>query len=233
MKTLLKLLFTTILAFAAVHTHAQEKKFDIGLRSGIFVPSHWMIQGINYVNYTDGSPVNMNIMGFGNGSVLNLYGKFFFNDHVGLTLDGGVVLFHSHSEELALAPIGLTDMYENKLTLIPVNLSMIYRIILTDSKLRPFFGAGTGVMIAELSQKHYPENAERVWLEGKSNPIDLHVFSGFDFPLYHDLIITIECKYNYAASDWTIKSVDHNSESKYKNLNIGGICLKFGLGFKF
>ena len=233
MKTYLKIGFALFLTCTFIVSSAQDKKFDIGLRSGVFVPSHWMIQGYQSVSYIDGSPVDISIMGFGNGSIMNLYVKFFFKNNIGIMLDGGAVLLQKNKEDIALAPNGDQDMYENKLLMFPINLSIIYKIKIPESKFTPFIGAGLGGYISEWEQKHYPEFGDRTWLQDKQNYIGFHFLSGFDFPIYHDLIFNFEFGYNYASAEWRITNPDTNNETVYKNLNMGGISLKVGLGFKF
>lgn len=185
------------------------------------------------VNYVDGSPTNIFVTGFGNGVILNLYTKYYFKDHTGVMLECGLNVLQGNKLDLALAPSGERDMYENSLIILPIDLCLIHRWKFTDTKFSPFTGAGFGIYISDWVQKHYPENSDRTWLQGKENLFGLKFFTGFDFPIYNDLIFNFQFDYNYAATDWTITNADTDQETVYKKLNTGGVSLKLGLGFKF
>lgn len=233
MKTIIKHILTLCISLIVCNSFAQEKKFDIGLRSGVFVPTDFIIQGYQLVNYVDGSPTNISISGFGNGTILNIYFKYFIWEHTGFMLDGGANLLYKNSLELALAPNGETLMYENHLTVFPVSLCLIHRVLIPETKFSPFLGAGAGVYFSEWEQKYFPENGTRTWTHGSEIPFGFKFFTGFDFSIYHDLILNVQLDYDYAATDWNISNVDTEAETEYRNLNTGGISFKFGLGFKF
>ncbi len=233
MKTLLKLFITLGLSVIVSFSFAQDNKYDVGLRTGIFVPSNWMIQGYHYVEYVDGSPEDITMMGFGNGVILNLYTKYYFTDNLGIMLEVGADLLQKNKLELALAPNGEYDMYENSLVIFPVNLSLIHRLKLTETKFSPFTGVGFGVYISQWEQEHFPGRGSRRWFQGSENPIGIKFFTGFDLPIYHNLIFNFQFDYNYAATDWTITDTDSDRETVYNKLNIGGVSLKLGIGFKF
>ncbi len=233
MKTILKLFISLCISLIVSFSFAQDNKLDIGLRTGVFVPSNWMIQGYQTVEYVDGSPEDISMMGFGNGGILNFYTKYYITDHIGIMLEAGADLLQKNKLELALAPNGEHDMYENSLIIFPVNLSFIHRLTFAETKFSPFTGVGLGVYIAQWEQKHFPENGNRTWVQGKENPIGIKFFTGFDIPIYHDLIFNFQFDYYYAATDWTITNTDTNEETVYNKLNIGGVSLKLGLGFRF
>ena len=92
---------------------------------------------------------------------------------------------------------------------------------------------GAGILYATWEQKHYPEGGTRTWLKGSAYPVDCHFLTGFNFPIYHDLLFNGEIEYCYEPANWKIKNVDSNDVAEYKNLNIGGIALKLGLAFQF
>lgn len=234
MKTLVNLMAViTFILLSVQDNTAQDKKFDVGIQNGFFLPSDSYIRGYQIVTYVNGSPTNIVCSGFGTGAILNLYAKYLFSNSTGLMLETGVNLFTQNKIELALAPIGETDMYENKLTIFPIQLSLLHNINIAESKFIPYLGAGVGVYISEMEQKHYPENATRTWLKSNKVPVGVLFISGFSFPIYHDLMINFQFTYNYASADWKIENVDNDSEFEFKNLNIGGTSLKLGIGFRF
>lgn len=234
MKTIGNFILTFAFIFVIIpNSLAQDKKFNIGIQSGLITPSNSVIEGFHTINYTNGSPVDLYCTGFGTGAIINVYAKYIFSNNTGLMLEGGVNLFTKNSNELALAPNGEIDMYENKLTIFPVQISLVHNFIITESKFIPYMGAGFGVYISEMEQKHFPENAPRTWLKANKIPVGVHFLSGFSFPIYHDLMFNFQFTYNYAAADWKIQDVDSDAEIEFKNLKIGGVSLKLGIGFRF
>lgn len=213
------------------NVEAQDEKFQIGIQSGPFIPQNWQIQGYNQITYSNGSPVNAINGGFGNGFDMNLSVCYFFTGW-GLNLNAGIRMLDKNLE-MALAPNGEKVDYESNLNIVPITLSLINKFNIPDSRLVPYVGMGTGVLIATWEQKDFPENATRTWLKGSANPIDFLFKSGFIFPVYYDLLLTGEISYDYAATTWKIEDVDSGDQYEMRDLNIGGVSLKIGLAFRF
>ncbi|MCD4791682.1 MAG: hypothetical protein K8R54_00485 [Bacteroidales bacterium] len=189
MKTALKFILTISISILVSFSFAQDNKFDIGLRTGVFVPSNWMIQGYQTINYVDGSPTSIFVTGFGNGTIFNLYAKYFITDYTGIMIEGGANLLHGNKLDLALAPDGDSDIYENSLTIFPINLCLIHKCKFTNTKFSPFTGLGFGIYISEWVQKHYPANSDGTCLQGKENPLGLKFFTTMILFLIFSLII--------------------------------------------
>jgi len=176
MKTLVSLIVAFIfILFSINDSFAQDKKFDIGIQSGILIPSDSYIEGYQIITYTNGSPTGISCSGFGTAGILNLYAKYLFKNNTGLMLETGINIFTQNKIELALAPNGETDMYENKLTVFPIQVSLVHNINIAESKFIPYLGAGIGVYISEMEQKHFLENAERTWLKANKIPVGVPV----------------------------------------------------------
>jgi outer membrane protein W len=233
MKTYLRILFTVLFTTFAFSIFSQEKKIKVGFQTGVFIPSDWIIQGNQTTYYEDGSARDLNVSGFGNGAILDLNAEYLIKNNTGILLEVGINLLNKRNADLPLAPSGDFDMYENRLTIVPINVCFIYKMSMDQSKVKPYFGAGFNVNFAKWEQKHFPENDDRTWLQGNEVPLGYKFFMGFDVPIYHDLLFNFQFNYNYASTDWTIHDVDTNEEIKYDNLNTGGTGLKFGLAYRF
>lgn len=211
---------------------AQEQPFTVGMRIGPFIPQDWQIQGYTAIYYnSEGSPTGATVLGFGNGVDLGFYGSYYSPYNWGLMLEASGRLLLKKKLDMAFTTG--KDYYENRLIIFPITLSLTHKISVSNSKITPYLGIGTGVYISEWEQKHYPEGAERTWLKGSSNIIGVHFLTGFNCPLYYDILFDCELRYSYAETDLKIKDVDKNTETELKNLNIGGVSLKLGLGFRF
>ena len=231
-----KRLFSLVPGFLLVQlfvtvAYAGDKKFQVGIQLGPFIPQDYMVQGSSQITYSGSALQYAVVNGFGYGNDLNLSVVYYFSDW-GINLKSGARLL-KNKLEVALPPNGDKDYFENTLTIIPVTLSLIDRLKLSDSKFVPYIGMGAGVLIAHWEEKHYPENQTRLWLKGSANPVDFHFLAGFTFPIYYDLLFNGEIEYSYAPADWKIKNVDTTDEVEMKNLNIGGVALKLGLAFRF
>lgn len=211
---------------------AQDKKFQVGIQIGSFVPQNYQIQGLYQINYSNGSPVNSFVSGFGTGTCLNVSAFYYFSDW-GINLKSGIRLFQKHKLDMAFAPNGNRDYYENNLNIFPITLSLVNRLFVPNSSFTAYYGLGMGILIAKWEQKHFPAGSDRTWLKGSATPVDFHFLTGLDFPLYQDLLFNGEIEYSYAPSDWKIKNVDSNDITEFKNLNIGGIAIKLGLAYRF
>lgn len=211
---------------------AKEKPFTVGMSVGPFIPQDWQIQGFTAVYFDSaGSPTGAVVSGFGNGVDLSLYGSYYFTNNWGLMLEASARLLQKRKLDMSFTTG--KDYFENRLNIVPITLSLIHKISDVNSKISPYLGLGLGVYISDWEQKHYPEGEERTWLKGSSTNLGVHFLTGFNCPLYHDILFDCELRYSYVEGDWKIKEVDRNTETEFRNLNIGGVSLNIGLGYRF
>jgi len=218
-------------------SNSRSSTFTAGIKSGIFIPQSSMIQGYSKIVYnSDGSPIDIIAEGFGNSGDIRIY--FTYNISI-LTImfEGGVIPLLTNKLDLALAPYGDRESYENRLIIIPITFSLIHKIGLKDQKYLPKIGFGFGLYPSEWETKHsyYDDNREYhgSLAKGSSNPIGIHFLVGFEYPLYYSIIFDFEFRYSFVQSDWKIENQDTKTVDKYHNLNIGGTTLMIGLGFNF
>ena len=217
---------------ALIHTaNAQKKNWKISLQSGIFIPQDWSVRGMQQISYSGGSPTSIFVTGFGQGNDITLSATYYYSDW-GIMLKAGVRLMNNDLD-MALAPDGLHDMYENHLTLFPITLNLVRRMSFPEGKVTPYFAFGFGAYYTEWEQKHFPEGGTRTWTKGSSVPVGINICSGLDYAFYHDLIVNFEVDYSYILASLKIKNVDTNDEVEMKNLNLGGVTFKLGLAFRF
>ncbi|MFC2129175.1 hypothetical protein ACFLQX_00170 [Bacteroidota bacterium] len=233
----LRMFYTIGLSFLLIQLFvtagfAQDNKFQFGIQIGAIVPQNFQIQGLYQVSYVDGSPMNGFVSGFGNGTCLNVSAFYYFSDW-GINLKSGIHLFQKHTLDMAFAPDGIRDYYENNLIIIPSTISLVNRLNLPNSSFIPYYGLGVGVLVANWEQKHFPEGSDRTWLTGSATSVDFQFLAGFDFPLYHDILFNGEFGYSYAPTNWEIENVDNNNMTQIKNLNMGGVAIKLGVAYRF
>ena len=223
--------FLMVIVFVPI-VSAQGKPFTIGMSIGPFIPQDWQIQGYTAIYFdSEGSPTGALVSGFGPGVDLSLYGSYNFSNNWGLMIKASGRLLQKRKLDMAFTTGN--DYFENRLNIFPITLSLKHQISVTNSKISPYLGLGLGIYISDWEQKHYPEGAERTWLKGSSTTLGVHFLTGFDCPLYHDILFDCELRYSYAEGEWKIKDVDRNTETEFRNLNIGGVSLNIGLGYRF
>jgi outer membrane protein W len=211
--------------------------FNVGFKSGIFIPQNSIIQGYSYVLYnSDGSPFDIEAEGFGNSGDIRFY--FTYNSsNLSIMIESGIIPISGNNMELALAPHGDRESYENQLNIIPLTFSLIHKIKLKDQKFTPVIGFGLGLYHSECEIKHsyYDENHEyhSNSAKGSSNPVGIHFLSGFEYPVYYSISFNFEFRYSFIQSNWKIENKDTKAVLEYQNLNIGGTSLMVGLGFSF
>lgn len=213
---------------------AEEKPFEVGIFIGSFNPQNHQIQGQQTIYYGSyGEARNVIVSGFGEGNDLILYGSYFFSSW-GLRLESGVRLLLNRKIDVTLT--FAREYFEHRLIIVPISLSLIQRIKITDSKFNPYLGIGPEINFVEWEQKHftyYGTLFERTWLKGDMIPIGIHFLAGLNFPIYHNLHLGGELKYCYVEGDLTLKNVDTDQKTKLYNLNLGGTSLRFGLNYRF
>jgi outer membrane protein W len=235
MKRLVQLLLIGAVIFflISIDTHAQGKRTYIGLNTGLFVPGNdFIIGGYKTVSYdADGSPYSLFIAGFGNGANLNLSIHHYFSN-VGIRLKSGVIILRQH-ENLALAPVGDRLEYDNTLDIVPVELSIVYKIDLNNSKIVPYIGTGLGFYYGSMENKRMPETGERTWSAGNAVSGGITWYTGIFIPIYYDLLFNLDAGYHVALGDWELENQDSQIVTKYEGLNTGGISFNIGLAYRF
>jgi len=61
----------------------------------------------------------------------------------------------------------------------------------------------------------------------------LHFLAGLHLPFYHDLVLDGQFRYSYVVGNATIRDDDTGEEISYQELNLGGLSLQVGLGYRF
>jgi hypothetical protein len=212
--------------------------FSLGIKSGIFVPHHSIIQGYSFIRYNSSeSPIDLAAEGFGNGSDLRLFCAY-TNNRSGLAvmIECGIIAMIGNRIDLALAPDGEHESYENRMIIIPLTFSSIYKIKLKEQKFILDTGFGFSLYLSDWETKHcYYLNHEfhRETAKGNSNPVGIHVISGFEYPIFHTLTMSLEFRYSFVQSNWKIKDQDSKEMMEYRNLNTGGCSLLIGIGYNF
>jgi len=236
MKRLIRILFAvTVICCLIVssNTHAQNKRTYISINTGLFVPGNDLtIGGYTIINYNaSGSPTDLFVNGFGTGGNLNLSIHHYFSGF-GLRLKSGVTILRQ-DKDLALAPIGDRLAYDNTLDIVPVELSLVYKIDLENSKVVPYFVTGLGLYYGSMETKIMPENGPREWRAGSAISGGITCYSGIFIPVYFDLLLNLEVGYNLALGNWDLEDQDDQTVVRYEGLNTGGISFNIGLAFRF
>ena len=211
---------------------AQQKTLVLHLNGGLFIPQDHQIQGMEYINYNDnGSPVSITAAGIGSGADLR-FGITYFHNYYGIGLHAGVRPLENRKEDLALAPDGLHDRYENRLILIPVTVNFMYAIQQIGSRVQPYLGVGLGIQVAHMELKNYPENRTRNWVKGDEVSPGIQFMTGLSVSLSSNILVLFECNYSYFSSDWEIENQDSGEMTKYIGLNTGGTSLSLGIAYR-
>ena len=236
MKRSVRILFAvTVICCFIINSniYAQNKRTYISLNTGLFVPGNdYIIGGYTIINYNAaGSPTGLFVYGFGTGGNLNLSIHHYFSN-VGIRLKSGVTVLRQE-KDLALAPIGDRLAFDNTLDIIPVELSIVYKIDFENSKVVPYFGTGLGFYYGSMETKIMPENGPREWRAGTAISGGFACNTGLFIPIYYDLILNLDVGYNVALGNWELEDQDDQSVTRYEGLNTGGISVNIGLGYRF
>lgn len=214
---------------------AEEKQFAAGVWVGSFIPQNWQIQGQQSVYYdATGEATSANVWGFGSGNDLILYGIYYFSDW-GLRLEFGARLLQKRKLDIDFPT--RSEEYENRLNIIPVSLTLLYRIKISNTKINPYLGIGPSIYFASWEQKFTRQVVglpfERTWLKDSSSPIGVHLLAGLEYPIFKSLFLGCEIKYSYVEGSWELEDQDTDEVTEIKNLNIGGTSIRLGLNYKF
>ena len=236
MKRIIPLLTIAVIIFCFItgnSLNAQGKRTYIGLNTGLFVPGNdYLVGGVRTVSYdAGGSPVGLFVTGFGTGGNLNISIHHYFSA-VGIRLRSGITILRQ-DVDLALAPDGDRLAYDNTLDIIPVELSLVYKIDFENSKVIPYFGTGLGFYYGSMETKIMPENAQRTWNAASAISGGITFYSGIFIPIYFDLLLNLDIGYHVALGNWELEDQDDQTVTRYERLNTGGISFNIGLAFRF
>ena len=213
---------------------AKDKPFSIGIRIGPFTPLDAQIKGNRIILFdSTGAQDGAIVSGFGTGPEMSLLLNYDFSNW-GLMLDGGFRLLQKN--KIALNHINGRDEYENRLNIIPITLSAVYKIELTDAKTIPYLGLGLGIYITEWETKHWMWRGEvfsRNWQKGSANPLGVNFLAGLNAFIFQGVYFNGELRYGWIEGTWKITDQDTKEQVEYQGLNIGGVSINLGLGYNF
>lgn len=215
------------------YTNAQSKNNIVSINTGLLIPADDnIIGGYKVVGYNnEGSPVSLVISGFGTGGNLNISFSHYFSG-IGLSLKSGVIILRQETI-MSLAPNGEKLTYDNTLDIVPVELTLDYRIDLKETEVMPYFGLGAGFYYGSMENKKFPETGTRTWTKGSAFSGGLVSYSGLIIPMYHDLLLNLRAGYHIAYGNWELEDQDDQTSTRYEKLNTGGFTFGFGFAFWF
>ena len=237
-KILYLLLSINLFIGYASDIYNQSNMFSLGIKSGIFIPQNSVIQGYSWIRYNaSGLPTDISAEGFGTGPDSRVYFTY-TNNNSGLAvmIEFGFISMISNRIDFALAPDGERESYENRMFIMPVTLSSLYKINLKEKKFILYTGFGFSLNLSEWESKHsyyITHEYHSDFAKGSSSPVGIHIINGFEYPLYHSITISFEFKYSFTQSNWEIKNEDSKEIIEYQNLNTGGCSLLIGIGYNF
>ncbi len=212
---------------------AGEKQFSVGFQIGPFIPQDWRVQGTEEILWiTDDFASSATVSGFGHGFDIILYGEY-WPSRWGLRLESGGRILSGRKVDV-ITPYG-PIYYESHLVIYPVSLSFIYRIESPSSDVTPYIGAGTGFIISYSDQEYslYSSVFRLEQFEGKSMAMSFHFLSGFEYAIFPRFPLQLEFRYDFAPSDVRLDKIDSEITRELKDINLGGVSLRIGAGFRF
>ncbi|MFC1481214.1 hypothetical protein ACFL6E_03090 [Candidatus Neomarinimicrobiota bacterium] len=132
---------------------------------------------------------------------------------------------------MSLAPDGIWDEHRNQMTAAVLALSRIQNFAMPDWKTQPYLAMGAGFYLIQWEIRHEPEDQDRTWYRGEFALPGLHFMAGCQSPLYHDLIVDGQIRYNFVVGKARIRDEDTGREIEYQAMNLGGVSLQLGLAF--
>ena len=216
--------------------YPQDKPLIIGVRGGLAVPHHWMLQGWHSVSYNaGGSPTGINISGFGDGGEVALCVSYTAPDGSAWMVELGARILENKAN-LSLAPDGNKEVYDNYLnTIFPVAISRIHRFFL-GTRAVPYLGAGVGFYVSQWNTLHEWQSGETLRQTAEVTQftgLGLHGVAGFHRSLYYDIVLETQFRYTWIPSNVRIVDDEDGTWITHENLNIGGVSLTLGLAYQF
>lgn len=212
-----------------------ENRFRLGFQMGPFVPQDWQVQGYAYIYYQpDGNPSSGRAVGFGNGFDLLMFADYIAGDW-SIRLEWGARIMQNRKLKYYTLPdYGRT--YENKMTVVPVTLSLLRFAGNSAGRFSPYFGFGGGIYFTnweEFETRTYGSGLLRTWYKGSESPIGAHFLAGLGYRIWKGASLSLETRYSYVHSDWVLKEEDSQQISKRADINIGGISIRLGVSYEF
>jgi len=215
----------------------QAKPLIIGIRGGVAVPHHYMLQGWHSVSYNaGGSPTDISISGFGDGGEVVLSVSYTSPGGSAWLVELGARILNNKAN-LSLAPDGKPEIYDNYLnTIFPIAVSRVHRFFLEGARTVPYMGAGVGFYISnwnEMNEYYSGETLRQYAGSTNFTGLGLHGIAGFHRPLYYDIMLETQFKYTWIPSEVRIVDDEDGTWITHEGLNIGGVSLTLGLAYGF
>lgn len=229
-------LYVLVLA-VPLTVYPQAKPLIIGIRGGVAVPHHYMLQGWHIISYeAGGAPTDVSISGFGDGGEVVLCVSYTSPDGSAWLVELGARILNNKAN-LSLAPDGKPEIYDNYLnTIFPVAISRVHRFFLEGTRTIPYMGAGVGFYVSHWNTMHEYYSGETLRQTAGSTDftgLGLHGIAGFHHPLYYDIMLETQFKYTWIPSSVRIVDDETGTWITQENLNIGGVSLTLGLAYGF
>jgi|GEM_PF-2142094 len=229
-------LYVLVLAIPLA-VYPQAKPLIIGIRGGVAVPHHYMLQGWHYVSYNAGdSPTDISISGFGDGGEVVLSVSYTSPGGSAWLVELGARILNNKAN-LSLAPDGKPEIYDNYLnTIFPVAISRVHRFFLEGTRTIPYMGAGVGFYVSHWNTMNEYHVGDLLVQDAESTNftgLGLHGIAGFHRPLYYDIMLETQFKYTWIPSEVRIVDDETGTWITHENLNIGGVSLTLGLAYGF
>ncbi len=194
-----------LILILAAGLYAQDKPLIIGIRGGVAVPHHWMLQGWRNVSYdAGGAATDVNISGFGDGGEVVLSVSYTSPGGSAWLVELGARILNNKAD-LNLAPDGKPEVYDNYLnTIFPVAVSRVHRFFLGGTRTVPYMGAGVGFYSSHWNTMHEYHVGETLYSTAESTKftgLGLHGIAGFHRPLYYDIMLETQLRYTWIPSN--------------------------------
>jgi opacity protein-like surface antigen len=184
-----------------------RRETDFGLRLGYFIPFDESVKEIYGNGPVFGAEViTWQASGLGVGVVAEYYGKS------GKPITTGSVFAQSA-----------------KARLVPFYLAFMYRATLTNSSIRPYFGAGWGRYFFN-EKITFIDQGVPYRASVSKNPLGLHAFAGLQAPFSSSASFVLEVKFSYASISQTL-FVGTTNAGEVNSKNIGGVSAIAGVRF--
>lgn len=231
--TLSTTLLFILISIIPQSVYSSRGEFQISVQSGPFAPADWMVQGYEEIDYDYNSGFrDAYATGFGAGADIAICGRYSKSDW-GVILDTGVRL-HTNRKFTINTSLG-SRKFENKLTVVPVTISIIYKIKTGESRFTPYLGLGPGIYFSTWETKDfYISNIFiREWYKGKNTSVGAHFLVGMDYRFYRRFELKMQYRYSFILSKWVLDDQDSQDTLDIFDLNLGGTSLRFGIGYNF